>query len=306
MANVFTTWKLTVYKGKYSKYKHEVLAVKLQSEIIPEAEQVFLYDTFNLEFGKKVKPFMAMFGSVDSSTENTMHIRAEGIIDAWMLVQEKEKKSEDVSYKLKELAANFKQLPCECEINGVTKNIKDINELLGSAVGDDEITKYYNNIKQYVRDNISEFAVRKLSKASNSSHTNKVLNVFKEYSGYTKNKHLGAFLIDEQYTKQYQVTNRSKAAEYEEMGEDVDIATLEKCLESACYPLALRVEQFKILTDMSNSQHQVKDVVEAFVQRKYILTGEKSNTIEKDLMLASGVQERCYILDLGVGKAETE
>ena len=61
--------------------------------------------------------------------------------------------------------------------------------------------------------------------------------------------------------------------------------------------LALKIEQFKILCDIDLNRYQVKDVVQAFISRGYILTGG-SATIDKDLTLSKGNQERCYVLDL--------
>ncbi len=363
MAQALDDWKLTIYKGGHSKYKYEILAVKVQSNIIDGAEEVFLYDTFNLEFGKKVKPFMARLGSVSSSTEAEMHAKADSIIRAWRLCKDLEKKEADEQAsitneltqnnisRIKELAKNFIQLPYDCEMNGESKHIEDINGLIGSVVGDDEIKTYYENLVAYVKNNITEFAVRKLSKtpkqkkgedqensdekkqelASGNENSEKqelaekketdVFELFKEYNGYSKNKHLGAFLIDKQYTEKYKVCKSSEAPEnqsenFDDVSQnvntsdsnthedtDTNVTTPEELLLKGCYPLALRVEQFKVLTDMSGGQYQVKDVVEAFVKKDYILCGN-SKTVEKDLTLASGVQERCYIIDLGCIKDE--
>lgn len=140
----------------------------------------------------------------------------------------------------------------------------NIDELVGSVVPDDIAKKYYSNLCLYVKNNPELFAERKEKSQINEDETIEV---------YVPRHHLGAFLCDSMYLDKYKCVTGKPA-------------------------LALKVEQFKILCDIDLNRYQVKDVVQAFISRGYILTGEQSNTVEKDLTLSRGNQERCYVLDI--------
>lgn len=61
--------------------------------------------------------------------------------------------------------------------------------------------------------------------------------------------------------------------------------------------LAVCTNKFKIMADIDENRHLIKDVVKEFVKKGYILTGTNSSTVEKDLTLSKGNEVRCYIID---------
>ena len=61
--------------------------------------------------------------------------------------------------------------------------------------------------------------------------------------------------------------------------------------------LAVCTNKFKIMADIDENRHLIKDVVRMFVKKGYILTGTNSSTVEKDLTLSKGNEVRCYIID---------
>ena len=137
----------------------------------------------------------------------------------------------------------------------------NIDELIGSVIPDEVVKEYYNNLCRFVNNNLDLFGERK-DKTSDDE----------EINYYNPKIHSGAFLSDSMYMSKYKCSDNSPA-------------------------LALKIEQFKILCDIDLNRYQVKDVVQAFISRGYILTGG-SATIDKDLTLSKGNQERCYVIDL--------
>ena len=57
----FRNWEIAISKGKCKDFTHDVLAITITSKII-NASRTFLFNDFNLEFNKKVKPVMALVG----------------------------------------------------------------------------------------------------------------------------------------------------------------------------------------------------------------------------------------------------
>ena len=140
----------------------------------------------------------------------------------------------------------------------------DIDGLIGSVVTDEWVGKYYSNLCNYVKNNAEQFGERK--DKSDSEEENETSN------DYNPRLHLGAFLRDAMYMGKYRCSDNGAA-------------------------LALKIDQFKILCEIDLNRFQVKDVVQAFISRGYILTGD-SKTVEKDITLSRGNQERCYVIDL--------
>lgn len=139
----------------------------------------------------------------------------------------------------------------------------DIDGLIGSVVTDEWVEKYYSNLCNYVKNNTEQFGERK---DKSDSEENEATNE------YNPRLHLGAFLRDAMYMGKYRCSDNNAA-------------------------LALKIDQFKILCEIDLNRFQVKDVVQAFISRGYILTGD-SKTVEKDITLSRGNQERCYVIDL--------
>lgn len=259
-------WNVKVYKGKYSGFNHDVIAIKLESKLIEEAKLSFLYQDLNLNFSKKIKPFMATVYNVNSQTERLLKDYANCVIGSW-------KEYADDAGKAKK-PSNFFDLSGEDK--GVD-GLSSIDELLGSFIPTDEISSYYKNIKRFVSENMTLFAERgSLKKTEQGSEENSA-----EDSVFDKHKHLGAFLTDSYYCEQYKVANSGNSK------------------EAGGYPLAVTIDQLKNIADINLEQYQIKDVVQAFVSRGYILRGEGSKTIEKDLTLSPKTQVRCYVLDIG-------
>lgn len=92
----------------------------------------------------------------------------------------------------------------------------------------------------------------------------------KSENNFDKNKHNGAWL-DTEYYKSKNVYGKET--------------------------LAIMVSKFSDMIDLGSNKVK-KSFVEAFVRSKYILTGENSHTVEKDITLATGKQERCYVINL--------
>lgn len=265
--SISKNWKVSVYKGTYSGFNYDVLAVEIESTFIPEAKLSFLYQDLNLNFTKKIKPFMATVSLVSSGDEDNLKNEVSLIIEKWKRYKEGNDKKPD----------NFFDLSSDTR----TK-YRSIDEVLGGFIPNDEIDDYYENIKTFVKNNTTLFAERGNIKTSDeNADKDNINNVF------DKAMHLGAFLTDEQYRVQYEVCNKDK-----------DYATDEEAKISGKYPLAVKLEQFKNIADINLEQYQVKDVIQAFIAKKYILRGN-SKTIEKDLTLSPKTQVRCLVLDIG-------
>lgn len=219
-------WKVAVCLGHSDKYDHQVFLLYIESCLIEGASLFVTQEDFNLQFSKKVKPFLGKTGLVYSDTERRF------------------KETIEVIYKKKK---------CINDCN--------IDELVGSVIPDEVVKGYYNNLCVFVNNNLDLFGERK-DKTSDDE----------EINYYNPKIHSGAFLRDSMYMEKYKCSDNSPA-------------------------LALKIEQFKILCDIDLNRYQVKDVVQAFISRGYILTGG-SATIDKDLTLSKGNQERCYVLDL--------
>ena len=291
--SISQNWKVNVYKGAYSGFNYDVIAVEIESVFIPEARLAFLYQDLNLNFAKKIKPFMANVSLVSSSDESALKNEVSLIIEKWKAykklkelkkIKESEelKESEDSKEETLKKPDNFFDLSSDDESERGDK-YRSIDEVLGGFIPNDEIDDYYENIKTFVKNNLTLFAERGSLKISdeNADEDNVKNNIF------DKSMHLGAFLIDEQYRVQYEVCNKDKT-----------YATDDEDKINGKYPLAIKLDQFKNIADINLEQYQVKDVIQAFITKKYILRGN-SKTVEKDLTLSPKTQVRCLVLDIG-------
>lgn len=258
-------WDVKIYKGKYGSYNHDVIAIKLESKLIKEAKLSFLYQDLNLNFSKKIKPFMATVYNVNSQTEKLLKEYVNCIISSW---------KEYIDGKATKPVDFFDLSSEDAGVDGLSS----IDELLGSFIPADEISSYYKNIQKFVSENMTLFAERGSLKntAQEKDEDGNADDVV-----FDKHKHLGAFLTDPHYCEQYKVANSGSTK------------------ENGGYPLAVTVDQLKNIADINLEQYQIKDVVQAFVSKGYILRGEGSKTIEKDLTLSPKTQVRCYVLDIG-------
>lgn len=306
--SISQNWKVNVYKGPYSGFNYDVLAVEIESVFIPEARLAFLYQDLNLNFAKKIKPFMANVSLVSSSDESDLKNEVSLIIEKWksykklkeieknkelkegeeskeseeLKENEESKKSEESKEETIKKPDNFFDLSSDDESERGDK-YRSIDEVLGGFIPNDEIDDYYENIKTFVKNNLTLFAERGSLKISDedADKDNVKNNIF------DKSMHLGAFLVDEQYRVQYEVCNKDKT--YASDDEDK---------MNGKYPLAIKLDQFKNIADINLEQYQVKDVIQAFITKKYILRGN-SKTVEKDLTLSPKTQVRCLVLDIG-------
>lgn len=242
-----------------------MIAIKLESKLIKEAKLSFLYQELNLNFSKKIKPFMATVYNVDSKTEKSLKDYVNCIISSW----------KDYTVRGKDKPSDFFDLSAE---DAGVDGLSSIDELLGSFIPADEISTYYENIQRFVSENMTLFAER--GSLKNTAQEKDEDDNAEDFV-FDKHKHLGAFLTDTHYCEQYKVANSGNSK------------------EAGGYPLAITVDQLKNIADINIEQYQIKDVVQAFVSRGYILRGEGSKTIEKDLTLSPKTQVRCYVLDIG-------
>jgi hypothetical protein len=151
----------------------------------------------------------------------------------------------------------------------------NIDSLLENAsqVSNEDAKTYLKNISYFVNKNKDLFAVKE-DKSDNSDIPDKTFNPKVHYGAYLKNA----------YYKEKFGKEKSNA--------DEDL-------------LAVCISKLKTMSDI-NDNHRIKDVVAKFVENKYILTGNGSTTIEKDLTLSRGNEVRCYVLDMAAIKEISE
>lgn len=135
-----------------------------------------------------------------------------------------------------------------------------------AEISETNIKTYCQNISEFIKQNDDLFAV----KSDKSDDKNVADNTFIPKS------HYGAYLENDYYKEKFE--KRPKESE--------------KSLLAVC------TNKFKTIADIDEDKHLIKNVVDAFVKKNYILKGKNSSTIEKDLTLSRGNEVRCYVLDM--------
>ena len=122
----FRNWSISLFKGKCKGYNHDVFAITITSKII-EASRTFLFNEFNLEFKRKVKPFMALVGVLENDIEGELHALANQMIN-----------------------------------NGEVNDVESIDSLLEItfAVTESDLSLYCKNISEYIKNNEEMIAVK--------------------------------------------------------------------------------------------------------------------------------------------------
>ena len=81
-------WKVAVCLGHSDKYDHQVFLLYIESILIEGASLFVTQEDFNLQFSKKVKPFLGKTGLVYSDTERKFKETIEYIYETELIVKD--------------------------------------------------------------------------------------------------------------------------------------------------------------------------------------------------------------------------
>lgn len=257
-------YDINVYKGKYRDFKSDVIAVRIKSRFIDDAEFTCLYR--DLKTKKMIEPFILDTACGCKFSLIELKHKINSIIESW-------KKHKYVEGQEKSEKAN-----CFFDLSGDDAGVDglwSVDELLDSPVPIDKLNTCYNHLKKHIAANMHLFieSCRFDEDVQNTNNSKEL--------AFVKEKHLGAFLTDTYYCEQYKVSNRGN------------------CKESGGYPLAIAVNRLENILCINLGKYTVDDIVGAFLSQGYILRDKDEQMIKKDLMLSPGTSVPCYVLDIG-------